>query len=216
MRKVEFINNEFYHIYNRGVDKREVFLDKNDFLRFLQSMEEFNTPGVIGSIYKNSFLKSQNQLSCLAPKLNQDKLVDIICFCLNSNHYHLILKQISDKGIEKFMHKIGGGYTNFFNKKHSRTGSLFQGTFKAIHVNTNEYLLYLNAYVNLNNKVHGVASDYMSSWEEYISKKDGICIKDIILNQYANIETYKICAEELAVNIKKRRNMEKMLLESFT
>jgi len=77
-----------------------------------------------------------------------DKLVDVVCYCLNSNHYHMILKQKSNDGIKKFMHKLGTSYTMYFNKKLKRSGSLFQGKFKSIHIDSNEYLLYLSAYVN--------------------------------------------------------------------
>ena len=74
-------------------------------------------------------------------------LVEIVAYCLNPNHYHLIVKQISEKGIERFMQKIGTGYTNYFNKRYERSGALFQGKFKSIHIDSNEYLLHLSVYV---------------------------------------------------------------------
>ncbi|MEK7062703.1 MAG: transposase [Patescibacteria group bacterium] len=212
MRGVEFINNEYYHIYNRGVDKRTIFADKSDLDRFYQSMDEFNTEEPIGSIYANSFRK--NPLRSLAPK-KQKKIVDFICYCLNPNHYHFILSPLVDKGIEKFMHKIGGGYTNYFNEKHKRTGSLFQGTFKAIHIDSNEYLLHLSAYINLNNKAHSLGSEApKSSWKEYITdSKENFCNKKIILGQFKNSSEYKKFAEDSLVDIKQRKDMEKLLLE---
>ena len=118
-----FANGEYYHIYNRGVDKRSVFMDKFDFERFLQSIEEFNSENPIGSIYENSFIKDQTEGK-------KKKLVRIICYCLNPNHYHFILEQLVDRGIEKFMHKLGLGYTQYFNLKHHRSGALFQGPFR--------------------------------------------------------------------------------------
>jgi hypothetical protein len=94
MRKVPFIEGEYYHIYNRGVDKRNIFSDIYDMPRFLQSLEEFNTIQPIGSIYENSFKKSS--LGDRIPKLNDEPLVDIICYGLNPNHYHLLLKQVAE------------------------------------------------------------------------------------------------------------------------
>lgn len=157
MRKVPFINGEFYHIYNRGVDKRDIFSNQYDLDRFFQSMDNFNIVEPIGSIYEHSFQnqKKSPQLGSSTPKL---KLVNFVCYCLNPNHYHFILEQVSDKGIEKFMQRIGTGYTNYFNEKNKRSGSLFQGRFKASHVASNEYLLHLSAYVNLNDKVHQLGS----------------------------------------------------------
>ena len=112
MRKAIFVNEECHHIFNRGVDKRKVFLDAEDRARFLKSMREFNRPDAIGSLYEESFREKDN-LGVQLPRL-----VEIVCYCLNPNHYHLVLKQLTDKGIEKFMQKLSTGYTNYFNKKY--------------------------------------------------------------------------------------------------
>ncbi|MFA5838791.1 MAG: transposase [Candidatus Paceibacterota bacterium] len=201
MRKIEFANDEYYHIFNRGVDKRKIFSDKYDLQRFFQSMKEFNTLEPIGSIYEKSLLK--NQFSNLDTK--KIKLVEFVCYCLNPNHYHFILKQITDRGIEKLMHKIGLGYTRYFNEKHKRTGSLFQGTFKAVYIDSNEQLLYTNVYVNLNDKAHrfgNLDTKLMkSSWREYAGENnENFCEKDIILDQFKNTNEYKKYALE-ALNL---------------
>lgn len=216
MRKIIFANNEYYHIYNQGTDKRNIFSDVNDLNRIFQSLIEFNITEPIGSIYENSFRKKANlndqQLGNLVPKL--EPLVDFIAYCINQNHYHFILKQVSDKGIEKFMHKFGLGYTNYFNKKYNRNGSLFQGTYKSIHINSNEYLLHLSAYINLNDKVHKLGNLVSkSSWDEYVYNQKGLCDKDIILGQFSSIEQYKNFAEKSLQDIIERRDIEKMLLE---
>lgn len=208
MRKVQFANGEYYHIFNRGVDKREIFLSEEDLLRFLQSMDEFNSLEPIGSIYQNTFEKYK-----IKSNAQKGNLVNIICYCLNPNHYHLILEQVADNGIKKYMHRLGG-YTMFFNNKYKRSGALFQGTYKAVHVASNEYLLRLSAYVNLNNRVHqlrGLASK--SSWEEYIGDKNEFCKKDIIMNQFNNPMDYKEFAEDALMDIKERKEMEKLLLD---
>jgi putative transposase len=151
-------------VFNRGVDKRKIFLDQQDLERFFQSMKEFNTLEPIGSIYENSFRKN----SKLGDPISKfPKLVDFICYCLNPNHYHFILKQNIDNGIEKFMHRLGIGYTMFFNKENERSGALFQGRYKAIHIDSNEYLLHLSAYVNLNERIHELGDSISkSSWKQ--------------------------------------------------
>ncbi|MEK7154047.1 MAG: transposase, partial [Patescibacteria group bacterium] len=151
MRSITFETDEFYHVFNRGNNKRPIFLDEFDLLRFLQSMREFNTVEPIGSIYENFFRKKELGDSIF----KQQKLVDLVCYCLNPNHFHLTVKQLVDDGVRRFMHRVGTGFTKYFNQKYKTSGALFQGRYKALHVDSNEYLLHLSAYVNLNNRVHG-------------------------------------------------------------
>lgn len=220
-RKVKFVNNEFYHIYNRGADKRDVFLDSYDLLRFLQSMEEFNNIDPIGSIYEQSFKKNDQLGGATAKK----KLVEFIAFCLNKNHYHFILQQLSENGISEFMRRLGCGYTWYFNSKNERSGVLFQGRFKSKHINTNEYLLYLSAYVNLNDKVHNFGNELggrtakfksLSSWDEYTKEnyEKYICKKDIVLKQFKSKEHYNLFANESLKSIlEKRSSVNDLLME---
>ncbi len=205
-RKTPFINGKFYHIYNRGVDKRDIFEDYEDLERFFESMKEFNTIEPIGSLFEKSF-------GSRTAKNAKKPLVNFIAFCLNKNHYHFILEQVVNNGISEFMKRLGG-YTWYFNNRHGRGGSLFQGRFKSVHIASNEYLLHLSIYVNLNNKVHKLGgSTAKSSWEEYINNWDGFCKKDIILDQFKNSPEYKKFAESSLIDIKERKEMEKILLE---
>ena len=112
MRKIKFINGEFYHIYNRGVEKRNIFEDQYDIQRFIQSMEEFNTINPIGSLYESSFLPDE-----IKAKRKSKRLVNFIAYCLNPNHYHFILEQFVEQGVRQFMHRLSGGYTWYFNKR---------------------------------------------------------------------------------------------------
>jgi putative transposase len=216
MRKVTFANEEYYHIYNRGVDKRDVFLDDNDYLRFLKNLREFNS-----NLLREERLRAQNATSSefdSDSESNSDEaLVEIIAYCLNRNHYHLILKQNSEKSIEKFMQKIGTGYTNYFNKKHERGGALFQGKFKAIHINSNEYLLYLSAYVNRNNFIHAYNGN-SKEWKycsapDYLGKRDGtLCNKNIILDQFKGME-YEDFLDRNAEHLKEKKELAHYCLE---
>lgn len=226
-RTVPLVTGEYYHIYNRGVDKRPIFSSEIDMQRFLQSIEEFNVVEPIGSIYQNSFIKDTKDEALgsstpkLTPKLN---LVNFVAYCINLNHYHFILEQVADKGIEKFMQRFGTGYTNYFNIKEKRSGALFQGRFKSVHIDSNEYLLHLSAYVNLNDRVHQLGSSTpklvksQSSWGEYAGKsKTNFCNKDIVLQQFKNLKDYQIFAEGSLQDILERkadlREIESYLLE---
>jgi REP element-mobilizing transposase RayT len=218
-RKTSFSNGEFYHVYNRGVDKRIVFIDRSDVRRFFQSMIEFNIVDPIGSLYENSFHRHGGSI----PK-SKNRLVNVIAYCLNPNHFHLILEQVVDGGISEFMKRLSGGYTGFFNNKNERSGALFQGRFKAVFVDSNKYLLHVSAYVNLNNRVHQLGGstpklvESRSSWEEYLNKEiKGICEKEIILGQFRNTFEYEEFAISSLESILQRKeelkDIEKFLLE---
>ena len=144
-------------------------------------------------------------------------LVEIIAYCLNPNYYHFILKQLEERGIEKYMHRIGTSHTKYFNQKNNRSGSLFQGAFKSIYIDSNEYLLYVSAYVNKNNFIHGYTKDdnwLYSSWPEYLGKvSPGICSKEIILDQFKNGSEYKEFVDTNALYLKDKKEAEKYLLE---
>ena len=220
MRKVAFENGGFYHIFNRGVDKREVFSCDADYFRFLKSLREFNQIDPLGSLYEKYLRDKKDEnggsTSIMEVEPPPEPLVEIICYCLNPNHYHFILKQVADKGIEKFMQRMGTAYTMFFNKKYKRSGALFQGRFKSVYIDSNEYLLYLSAYVNKNNFIHGYSkSDWKySSLLDYIGKrKGGLCKKDEILKQFRSVEDYKEFLESNAVYLKEKKEAEKYLLE---
>jgi putative transposase len=124
-----------------------------------------------------------------------------------------------DGGISEFMKRLGIGYTSYFNHKHQRSGVLFQGRTKSIHVNSNEYLLYLSAYINENNFIHGYSKDSRdwkySSYLDYVGDRQGkICDKKIILDQFNNdFKRYEEFSRENAVHLKWKKEDEKYLLE---
>lgn len=190
MRKVKLVNGEIYHIYNRGVDKRKIFSNQKDLNRFFESMSVFNCIEPVGSIHEQSFQKDKIK----------KPLVKFIAYNLLQNHFHFILEQVSEGGISEFMKRLLGGYTWYFNKKNKRSGSLFQGTFKSKHIDSNEYLLRASVYVNLNDKIPlgGLTAKLTkSSWNEYIDSglckpDEKICSnKDMILEQFDSVEDYK-------------------------
>ena len=220
MRKTEFAANEFYHIYNRGVDKRDIFSDEADYVRFWLCLNLLNDQrdGIMDK-WKNYKRDTKHPLLAEFQRRelsSRRPLVKIVAYCLNPNHYHLILKQRSEKGIEKFMHKIGTGYTNYFNQKKKRTGSLFQGRFKSSRIKANA-LLYLSVYVNCNSEVHGVAKAKNYRWcsfPDYIGKrKEVLCEKKEILGQFRGFEDYLNFATENIKDQIQRRADEKLLLE---
>lgn len=140
-----FADDSYYHIYNRGVEKRTTFLEEKDYLRFLETLDFYRkTPQPIKLSDHRRLKESIRQIE------NQKELVKIFSYCLMPNHFHLLVKQLSDNGISTFMRKISDSYTRYFNTKYSRVGSLFQGKFKAKLIESDEYLLQLSKYIHRN------------------------------------------------------------------
>jgi putative transposase len=145
-RKIKFEIDEFYHIYTRGVEKRTIFQDKNDYRRFLMLLYIANSDQALH--FKD--LGTLNSLEEIFQKDRGKPLVAIGAFCLMPNHFHLLLTPLVDGGISKFMLKLQTGYSMYFNKKNDRVGALFQGVFKSQHIDDDIYLRYIYAYIHLN------------------------------------------------------------------
>ncbi len=147
MRKIQFAEGEFYHLYNRGVDKRVIFINKEDQERFQAYLYVLNDAHASRPM---SYYFSKKRRDELFSDTRIEPLVAIGAYCLMSNHFHILATPLVENGISKFMHKLQTAYTMYFNEKSARSGSLFQGTYKATHVDDDEYLRYLYAYIHLN------------------------------------------------------------------
>ena len=165
MLNPSFANYEIYHIYNRGVEKRKVFLNDKDYLRFIHDLFEFNDirpvppanirfhndhPGGISALDIKQSLEVEPLRIDARDRKPRELLVELMAFCLMPNHYHLLIRQLRDEGVTKFMQKLGTGYTMYFNKKNERVGPLFQGKFKAVHLTSDSHYLHIPHYIHLN------------------------------------------------------------------
>lgn len=141
--------NEWYHCFNRGVDKRKIFQSKSDYDRFLTLMYAGNRtlPVHVSNLKDKSLHAILSDASIID---RGDPLVEIGTYCLMPNHFHFLLKEIRENGISTFMQKIFTGYTMYFNKKYERTGALFAGPFKSKHVPEDEYFKQVISYIHLN------------------------------------------------------------------
>ena len=144
-RRMSFEFDEWYHCYNRGVDKRKIFENESDANRFLMSLYLANGMEPVRLYH--------DEKPVLKNVLTQDRGSEIVAvgaYCLMPNHYHLLLKEITDDGITSFMRKLGTAYTMYFNKKYERTGHLFSGPFKAKPIGTDKYFQRVLHYVHCN------------------------------------------------------------------
>ncbi|MBI4066032.1 transposase [Candidatus Kaiserbacteria bacterium] len=141
-RKHIISEGEYYHLYNRGVEKRNVFLTQKDYARFRRLLYVAN--GTEHFVYRDIERKSLKEIDCGEP------LVAIAAWVLMPNHFHILVKEITEGGTAAFMEKLCTSYSSYFNKRHDRVGPLFQGRYKSQHVTEDTHLKYLFAYIHLN------------------------------------------------------------------
>lgn len=146
MRKIPFVQGEYYHLYNRGVDKRKVFINHLEYERFLAYVYMLNTTE---GVSPSNFFRTHKVGEAFTLKPT-NPLVAIGAFCLMPNHFHFYVTPIVEGGVSKFMQRLETAYTKYFNEKHKRTGSLFGSTFKSEHVNNENHAKYLFSYIHLN------------------------------------------------------------------
>ncbi len=141
-RKFDFSIGEFYHIYNRGSNKSNIFLDDTDRKRFQKLLYVCNSINPV--VFKTIQGRSLEEIE------RNQTLVDIGAYCLMPNHFHLLIKENSENGVAVFLKKVSTAYSMYFNTRYERSGVLFQGRFKATHADSDEYLKYLFSYIHLN------------------------------------------------------------------
>lgn len=162
-----YVENGVYHIYNRGVEKRDIFTSKNDYIVFLYFLKQYLLS--LDDPEKDHSTKER----ILLRRSFKDK-IEIMAFCLMPNHFHLVVRQKGKNDMTEFMKCLGTSYSMYFNGKYSRVGSLFQGRYKAALVLSDDYLLHLTRYVHLNPVEAGLcdlAEKYeFSSYKDYIGE----------------------------------------------
>lgn len=190
MKKPQFVEGNIYHIYNRGVEKRNVFLSDRDRFRFIHDLYEFNDEDAVSNLWYYLTPKLAEAYSEVQPhyipkeRKKRKLLVEILAFVLMPNHFHLLLRQLKKDGIIRFMQKLGTGYTMYFNQAHERVGGLFQGRYKAVLVEREPHLTYLPFYIHANplkiyrgstslDKQMRFLENYRwSSFPDYVGKKN--------------------------------------------
>lgn len=141
---------ELYHVLNRGVDKRKIFMDDKDCYRFIHDLFEFNDQQRVQSNFRR-FNAQSHAVGVRAIERRERKLlVKIHAFCLMPNHYHLLLSPMVDGGVPMFMQKLNGGYAQYFNQRHEREGTLFERGYKLVSVNSQSHFIHLPYYIHLN------------------------------------------------------------------
>lgn len=179
-----YIRDGYYHIYNRGVDKRKTYLDDQDYRVFLHLLKYYLSPldqnsHPLANLPNYSLVRAR-------PLANLENEVELLAYCLMPNHFHLLIKQLTTDGMTKLLRRLSTTYSMYFNKRYGRVGHLYQGNYKAALVPDDGYLLHLSRYIHLNpaelTRSHLVSYPY-SSYPYYLGKKETRWLKpEIILS----------------------------------
>lgn len=219
-RKTILATGEVYHVYNRGVEKRPIFLTKWDYTRFLDLTNYYRFTGCpVKYSYFKSLSQEEREKILKGLEGSGEKWVDILTFCLMPNHIHFLLKQLQDQGISKFMAKIQNSFSHFFNIKQERVGHLFQGNFKAKRVESDEQLVHVSRYIHLNPvTAYLIRFDQLenyeySSYPQYLGKKIGFCNTDLVLGLFKDKNGYRNFVRDQANYQRRLDEIEHLILE---
>lgn len=198
-RKIVLVNDEIYHILNRGVEKRLTFTDKREFQRVIDAIRFYRFANLPFKLSKFFNISHDERMKILEKVERENrKLVEILSFCLMPNHFHLLLKQLLNNGITDFMSKFSNSYAKYFNTKHERIGPLFQGRFKAVHIQTDEQLIHVSRYIHLNPAVSSLIEAEQlknypwSSYPEFLGlTPTKISNKELVLSFFRSKDKYE-------------------------
>ncbi|MBI4136138.1 MAG: transposase [Candidatus Vogelbacteria bacterium] len=201
MRNISMGPGEYYHVYNRGNNKQEIFLDDRDRIRFLFCILHFQSPITFTNLSRPVTNFVRHRVFNIEPKIveeiHRQRIIQLNCFCLMPNHFHLLIYQKNEAGVAKYLQRVLDGYTKYFNTKYKRNGHLFQGPYRAVHIVDNDQLLYTSAYLHRNpaeiKKWRDRENQYpWSSYRDYIDTNQWGVLLDqkIMKEQFADGQDY--------------------------
>lgn len=219
IRKVIFSNGEYFHVFNRGVNRRKIFLENNDYKRGLETLEFYT---YMNHTQRFSFYNRLSQSKKQEYFQNiSGTLITIVAFVFMPNHFHLLIRQQEEGGISEYLSLFQNSYTRYFNTKHKRIGHLFQGQFKAVHVEDSAQLLHLSRYIHLNPFSSRIVSTMAeleifpwSSYPQYIQHNPNKIIQNnIVLEQFSDTQTYKDFVSDQSLYQQELEDIKHLALE---
>jgi len=220
----QYLENGYYHIYNRGVEKRKIFLDQQDYAVFLSYLKEYLLPKdekklndrltnpQISSVEKNKILKSLHLN-------NFTQEITLLAYCLMPNHFHFFVKQKSTGTIDSFMNSLATRYTMYFNHKYKRVGHLYQGVYKAVLITSEPQFLHLSRYIHQQAlALQGLA---LQSWREkqpcsypeYLGKRKTLWIHPEEILSYFDQTNPNLSYENFVRQTNDNQILQKLTLE---
>lgn len=224
MRKIKIAPGEHYHIYNRGNNKQPIFSDERDWIRFLFLILCLQSPLLFHNMGRQVTYFVKHRVFNISEKVLKEvianRYVELVSFTLMLNHFHLILRELKERGISQYMQRVLNAYTKYFNTKYEISGHLFQGPFQAVHIENNSQLLYLSAYIHRNPReirewMNNEHTYPWSSYQDYVAKNrwDDLLKKEIISKQFSSKEGYKSFVDKSGAKEPTELLDEKLLLD---
>lgn len=220
VRRLVFTNGYYYHVYNRGVAKQPVFLNKRDYLRFVLTLNYYrfaDQPFKL-SRFLTTPVESRNDIRTGLGEAGKC-IVSILSWCLMPNHFHLLLRQEQDNGVSSYLSKITNSYTKYHNTINERTGSLFQGVFKAVLIEDDEQLMHVSRYIHLNPVSSSLVSQekienyHWSSYLDYLGKRVGFVDSRPVMSLFKSTASYQKFVLDHADYAKRLEQMKHLILE---
>jgi putative transposase len=191
----DIAQGEYYHVFNRGANKNNLFREDKDWVRFLFLLLYCQSPVVVANTPRFIRMKALEDGFSVPEKnmgeILKTRFVELISFCVMPNHFHLLVREKEEGGIARYLQRVSTGYTMYFNTKYGTSGHLFQGRYKDVHVKDNDQLLYLSAYIHRNprelSKWKGKEESYpYSSFQDLALKNrwGDLLSEDIITGQF--------------------------------
>ncbi|MDO8471195.1 MAG: transposase [bacterium] len=197
MRIIKIAPGEYYHIFNRAVNKQTIFHDTKDYFRFLFLILYFQSPIIfqqLGRLVKDFVLSRALDIQ---DEVAKKRTIELVAFCIMPNHFHLIVKELEEGGIATYMQRALTAYSKYYNTKYEKSGHVFQGPYGAVHVGNNRQLLHLSAYIHRNpreiSKWFNKEDQYeWSSYQDYIgdNRWGDLLLLDIVLGQFKDKKKY--------------------------
>lgn len=220
-RKFPLVTDSFYHVFNRGVARGITFTSDFEYRRAISTLSYYchlEKPYSLSRLYR---FDPERQNEILASIYLVDKSVDVLCYCLMPNHFHLLIRQKVDGGISKYLSDFQNSYTRFFNTVHKRDGPLFLSHFKAVEIETEEQLLHVSRYIHLNPYVGLVVQSLdnlrgypWSSLQEYTSGvKNNFVNTEIVQSLFRSKDSYIKFVFDEAEYRRTLKRSEKLLLD---
>ncbi len=219
-RIMPLVNGEVYHVFNRGANRQPTFSSNREYERALTAIDFYRFYKTPLSLSKFLKLEQDRQNEILDLLHENKRLVDIFCYCLMPNHFHILLRQQENNGISKFLSNFQNSYTKYFNARHERDGSLFLDQFKAVRVETDEQLVHLSRYIHLNphtgfvtKTLEGLETYPWSSFQEYLEPRKQFTNVKFILDFFKSGEEYKKFVFDQADYQRKLKLIEHLVIE---
>ena len=200
MRNIKIAPGEYYHLFNRAVNKQVIFHDVRDYARFLFLILYFQSEikfPQIGRIVKE-FVKSRAFDTGDEQEISKNRTVELVAFCIMPNHFHLIVKELEEGGIADYMQRVLTAYSKYYNVKYEKSGHVFQGPYRVVHIENDRQMLYLSAYVHRNPRelkgwLSREGSYPWSSYTDFVERNrwSKLLMPDIILGSFKGPEKYK-------------------------